>query len=213
MAIPIMSPLLWFMIGATEYFWEWRPTLHGLSVLLDTHALSLRAVGNTYQAKSRSVLQLLLILTLSLHDLKVSEFITGRALGIASEQPPHCPDFDKPWHAKIENVIVCTRWAGSSKTFNNSGMELLKHLKFGTIVVLFYLLKIPFNYHRSHKSTNAVTSFSWTFRIAKLHRSILYPITGIINHQIGWSNILLQKKKSIFSFSQFLRIQLNVYIL
>ena len=41
--------------------------------------------------------------------------------------------------------IVCKvymRLAGSSKTFNNLEMELHKHLKFGTLVVLFVPLKI-----------------------------------------------------------------------
>ena len=40
------------------------------------------------------------------------------------------------------DAIIHTRWAGSSKTFNNSGMELHKCLKFGTRVVLFKPLKI-----------------------------------------------------------------------
>jgi len=38
--------------------------------------------------------------------------------------------------------IVCTRWAESSKTFNNSWIQLHKILKFGSFVVLLDPLKI-----------------------------------------------------------------------
>ena len=41
-------------------------------------------------------------------------------------------------------TLVCTRWAGSSKTFNNlwSGMVLHKYWKFGLLIALLYPQKI-----------------------------------------------------------------------
>jgi len=42
----------------------------------------------------------------------------------------------------MNEIIVYTHQARSSKTFNNLGMELHKHLKFGALVVLFDPLKI-----------------------------------------------------------------------
>ena len=46
----------------------------------------------------------------------------------------------------------------------------------------------------SHKITLAVTTLSQACELAKLHMSVLYLITVIVNHMI---NTLLQKKSTI----------------
>ena len=98
--------------------------------------------------------------------------------------------------------------AGSSKTFNNSGMELHKHLRFGTLVVLLNQLKVfgndfiwmldnaviisenfPHPIEKPLKYTCRYHSFP---KATKLHMSILYLLTVSGNYLIGQNYILLR---------------------
>jgi len=120
-----------------------------------------------------------------------------------------------------------TRWAGSSKTFNNSGIELHKCLKFGTLVVLFDPLKVfqknvlQFNYH--HWKIFPYISYGEATKVHLLLRPFPKLVgsanctslffTSLLQILIAWlDQIIFQKKSIVYSFSRFLGIQLNAYI-
>ena len=106
----------------------------------------------------------------------------------------------------LDFVVVyslCTRWAESSKTFNNSMIQLHKILKFGSFVVLLDPLTKSFHSNAlynicsqskisplyfllwSLRNTCFVTAFSWTCIGIKSHMSAADTFTVIISHLVG----------------------------
>jgi len=63
------------------------------------------------------------------------------------------------------------------------GNNLFECLMFGGLVIISESLPTYFLL-RSHKSTFAVTTLFQTFELTKLHMSIVYLITVIVNHLI-----------------------------
>ena len=124
-------------------------------------------------------------------------------------------------------------FAESSKTFNNSWMQLHTILKFGSFVVLLDPLKIfqnlvvqmfdiifmanqifhnTFPMEKPYKYSVHYSPFPNLCNGAKPHVSVVDTFAVTNNHLVG-RNVNSVEKKSTFNFKLFFRVQLNVNIL